>query len=114
MNHPSDSSISEGHGNGNMIKISDLQAKDVICITDGRKLGHIYDLELDLHQGKVTSIIIPGDTKLFGLLSSGKEWVIPWHHIVKIGADVILVRLEQRSFDPTSSHSPYPPPYRRS
>ncbi|MFD1426701.1 YlmC/YmxH family sporulation protein [Kroppenstedtia sanguinis] len=77
-----------------MIKISELQAKDVVNVSDGRKLGQIYDLEIDLRLGKVKSLIIPGESRLFGLFTGGKEWVIPWSQIVRIGADVILVRLE--------------------
>ena len=42
-----------------MIKISELQAKDVVNVSDGRKLGQIYDLEIDLRLGKVKSLIIP-------------------------------------------------------
>ncbi|EGK13194.1 YlmC/YmxH family sporulation protein [Kroppenstedtia eburnea] len=79
-----------------MIKISELQAKDVVNVSDGRKLGQIYDLEIDLRLGKVKSLIIPGESRLFGLFTGGKEWVIPWSQIVRIGADVILVRLEPR------------------
>ncbi|GGA32695.1 hypothetical protein GCM10007416_01610 [Kroppenstedtia guangzhouensis] len=79
-----------------MIKISELQAKDVVNVSDGRKLGQIYDLEIDLRLGKVKSLIIPGESRLFGLFTGGKEWVIPWSQIVRIGTDVILVRLEPR------------------
>ena len=59
-----------------MIKISELQAKDVVNVSDGRKLGQIYDLEIDLRLGKVKSLIIPGESRLFGLFTGGKEWVI--------------------------------------
>ena len=76
------------------MKISELQSKDVVNVGNGRKLGRIYDLELDLRRGKIRSLIIPGDSRLFGWVSHGQEWVIPWHRIVKIGSDVILVQLD--------------------
>jgi YlmC/YmxH family sporulation protein len=79
-----------------MMKISELQAKDVVNIADGRKLGQIQDLELDLKQGMIQAIVVPTEQKLFSWLSSGQEVVIPWHQIVKIGSDVILVRLGNR------------------
>ncbi|OBR64980.1 YlmC/YmxH family sporulation protein [Paenibacillus oryzae] len=78
------------------MKISDFQSKDVINIVDGKKLGHISDLELDLRQGRIDSIVVPQYTKVFGLFgSNGTEIVIPWRNIVKIGADVVLVRMEE-------------------
>jgi YlmC/YmxH family sporulation protein len=77
------------------MKISDFQTKDVINIVDGKKLGQITDLELDLRQGKIDSIVVPQYTKFMGLFGSGgTEIVIPWRNIVKIGADVVLVRME--------------------
>lgn len=88
------------------MKISELQAKDVVNIADGRKLGQIYDLELDLRRGVIRAIVIPGESKWFGLVSGGHEWVIPWRQIVKIGSDVILVRLDGREQTPFSEASP--------
>lgn len=81
------------------MKISDLQTKEVVNLTDGRKLGQIYDLELDLHQGTIQAIVLPGESKWFGFGSGKQEWVIPWKQIVKIGSDVILVRLDVRGTD---------------
>lgn len=77
-----------------MLKISELQSKDVVNIIDGKKLGSICDLDIDLHRGRVDAIICPGDGKFFGLFASGDDIVIPWRNIVKIGSDVILIRLE--------------------
>ena len=76
------------------MKISDFQTKDVINIVDGKKLGQISDLELDLRQGKIDSIVVPTATRLFGMFGGGNDVVIPWRNIVKIGADVVLVRLD--------------------
>ncbi|MCA0753838.1 YlmC/YmxH family sporulation protein [Paenibacillus sp. N4] len=78
------------------MKISDFQTKDVINIVDGKKLGQITDLELDLRQGRIDSIVIPQYTKFLGMFGGGgTEVVIPWRNIVKIGADVVLVRLDE-------------------
>lgn len=38
-------------GSGKKMKISDFQTKDVINIVDGKRLGQISDLELDLRRG---------------------------------------------------------------
>lgn len=77
------------------MKISDFQTKDVINIVDGKKLGQITDLELDLRQGRIDSIVIPQYTRFFGIFGNGgTEVVIPWRNIVKIGTDVVLVRMD--------------------
>ena len=77
------------------MKISDFQTKDVINIVDGKKLGQVSDLELDLRQGRIDAIVVPTATRFFGMFGSGNDVVIPWRNIVKIGADVVLVRLDE-------------------
>jgi len=76
------------------MKISDFQAKDVINIIDGKKLGQVSDLELDLRQGRIESIVVPTNNRFFGLFGGGTDLVIPWRNIVKIGMDVVLVKLD--------------------
>lgn len=76
------------------MKISDFQTKDVINIVDGKRLGQVSDLELDLRQGRIDAIVVPTSTRLFGMFGSGNDVVIPWRNIVKIGTDVVLVRLD--------------------
>jgi YlmC/YmxH family sporulation protein len=83
---------------GCSVKISDFQTKDVINIVDGKKLGQISDLELDLRNGRIEAIVVPS-SRFFGLFSGATDVVIPWKNIVKIGTDVVLVKLEEaRSF----------------
>jgi len=76
------------------VKISDFQSKDVINIVDGKKLGQISDLELDLRQGRINSIVVPHQGKFFGFFGGGTDIVIPWGNIIKIGLDVVLVKLD--------------------
>lgn len=77
------------------MKISDFQTKDVINIVDGKKLGQISDLELDLRQGRIDSIVVPNHSRFFGMFGGGADVIIPWRNIVKIGLDVVLVKLEE-------------------
>lgn len=77
------------------MKISDFQTKDVINITDGKRLGQISDLELDLKQGRIEAIIVPGYSRFMGLFGGGTDLIIPWRNIVKIGSDVILVKMDE-------------------
>ncbi|MDT3426490.1 YlmC/YmxH family sporulation protein [Paenibacillus forsythiae] len=85
----------ETPASGKKMKISDFQAKDVINIIDGRRLGQISDLELDLRRGVIDAIIVPGYTRFLGLFGGGADLVIPWRNIVKIGSDVVLVKMEE-------------------
>jgi YlmC/YmxH family sporulation protein len=78
-----------------VVKISDFQTKEVVNILDGKRLGQIADLEIDLRHGRVEAIVVPGPGKFLGFFASGNDYVIPWRNIVKIGKDVVLVRLEE-------------------
>ncbi|WP_029420602.1 YlmC/YmxH family sporulation protein [Alicyclobacillus macrosporangiidus] len=75
------------------VRISDLQAKDVVNVGDGKRLGTIGDLEVDPDSGLIHAIIIPGQARFFGMVGGGPDYVVPWNQIVKIGSDVILVDL---------------------
>jgi YlmC/YmxH family sporulation protein len=91
------------------VKISDFQTKDVINIVDGKKLGQISDLELDLRNGTIESIVVPNPSRFFGLFGGSTDIVIPWKNIVKIGMDVVLVKIDDvRSF---RQKEPEPEPY---
>lgn len=76
-----------------MIKISDLKARDVVNVLDGRKLGNIIDIDLDLENGRVTALILPGRSRGLGIFGRREELVVPWEKIVRIGRDVVLVEV---------------------
>lgn len=75
-----------------LIKLSELQIKEVIIIDNGKRLGHIYDLEIDPEVGKILSIILITKDQSSGFFSKGNEVFINWEQIETIGQDVILVR----------------------
>ncbi len=77
-----------------MIKVSDLKNLEVINVVDGRRLGVICDLDIDMEAGAVRAIVVPGTGRVFGLFGGDRDYVIPWENIVKIGADTILVELK--------------------
>jgi len=70
---------------------SDLKLKEVINVIDGKRLGGITDIEIDVASGRLTAIVVPGNGKFLGLFGRSEEVVIPWEKINKIGFDVILV-----------------------
>ena len=71
----------------------DFRKKEVINIKDGRRLGFVQDVTADLTTGTIKEIIVPGDTKLFGLFSTNNEIVIPWNAIKCISDEIILVEI---------------------
>jgi YlmC/YmxH family sporulation protein len=82
-------------GVNNVIKTSDLRQREVINMVDGKRLGFVSDLDIDLEEGRVKSIIIPAQGKFFSLFARSGDYVIPWEQIKKIGSDVILVELKE-------------------
>jgi YlmC/YmxH family sporulation protein len=80
-----------------MVKISDFQVKDVVNISDGKKLGNIGDIEINMNTGKIVAVIIGGTGKVLGLFGRDEDIIIPWKNILKIGEDVILVRYKDQT-----------------
>jgi len=78
-----------------VVRISDLRMREVINVVDGRRLGPIKDIDIDLEEGRINAIILPGhgSGRLMGILGREEEVVVPWQKIKKIGIDVILVDL---------------------
>ena len=72
----------------------DLRCKEVICLRDGRRLGYVSDLRIEIPEGAVVAIVVPGKCRLWGLLEHKDEYVIPWHCIRRIGPDIILVDIK--------------------
>lgn len=72
----------------------DFKHKEVINISDAKRLGYVQDVCADLGTGKITSIIVPGSTnKFMSLFSSNNDIVIPWEKIRCIGEELILVEI---------------------
>lgn len=74
------------------MRLSDLQDKDVVNIVDGKKIGNIIDINIDL-DGKMSDIIVEKSKFLVSMFSTKDELEIKWSQIQKIGEDVILVKI---------------------
>lgn len=70
-----------------------MREKEVVNVLDGKSLGFICDMQLDLATGKVCSLIVPGCMGLRNLFRNN-YYVIPWCNILKIGEDIILVEVD--------------------
>jgi YlmC/YmxH family sporulation protein len=77
-----------------MISTSDLKEKEIINMVDGRRLGFVSDIEINLEKGRVDAVIVPGPGKFWGFFAKDRDYIITWNDIKKIGIDVILVELK--------------------
>lgn len=66
--------------------------KDVVNVANGKKLGNIGDIDINVQTGKINAVIIGGTGKVLGFFGREEDIVIPWNNILKIGEDVVLVR----------------------
>ena len=71
--------------------LTDLQCKEVICVGDGRRLGYITDVRVEVPDGVIAAIIVPGRSRFFGIFGRCDDFVIPWSCIRRIGPDIVLV-----------------------
>ena len=82
--------------------LSDLRFKEVINIKTGQRLGFISDVEIDLTDGRVTALIVPGQRKMGGLMPGDTDYCLPWGSISRMGNDIILTEV----CDPLPRHRP--------
>ena len=77
-----------------MSKFTDLRCKEVICICEGRRLGFISDVRIELPEGRITAIVVPGPNRFFGVCGRRDYYVIPWRCIRRFGPDIVLVDIK--------------------
>ena len=77
--------------------VSELRKLEVINLCDGRKMGSVCDVQMDLCSGCITAIIVPRKCDFWELFrKDGKRYaIIPWCDIERIGDDTILIRWKE-------------------
>lgn len=73
------------------MRVTDLSCKEVVCVSDGTRLGFVSDVEVEVPEGQVRALVVPGRGKFFGCFCRGEDYVIPWGCIRRVGDDIILV-----------------------
>lgn len=68
--------------------LSDLQTKEIIDITSGRRMGVIIDVVVDT-SGKIKSLVL--QEKRMKKFKVSDEFEVTWNEIIKIGDDIILI-----------------------
>ena len=72
-----------------------LTEKEVINCKDGKRLGYVADIEIELPTGRVCKLFVPAQGKFCGCFGKGVEYEICWNQIVRIGEEIILVEIDQ-------------------
>ena len=73
------------------MRFTQLQCKEVICVSDGRRLGFVSDVQVEIPSGNVCAIVVPCPGKFPGGFGRRDDFIIPWNCIKRIGPDIVLV-----------------------
>ena len=74
------------------MRLSELQSKKIISISDGKNVGSIIDVIIN-PSGNIEALVLESTKGLFNL-NKDLDMKILWKEIEKIGEDVILIRKE--------------------
>ena len=74
-------------------RLSQIRCKEVINVSDGCRLGYAEDFEIDLCEGRLIALVIPGPCRFFGLFGRDSDYIVPWGCVKRIGGDIILVEV---------------------
>ena len=78
-----------------LMRFCELKEREVINICNCKRLGCVTDVLLDMCNGCVEAIIIPGPGRFCGFLGYDAEFIIPFECIRKVGPDIILVEINE-------------------
>lgn len=76
-------------------KISDLQERQIVNIADGKCLGNIKDIELNVLDGTIQALVLPNTGGFWSMLQNQGELLIPWQKVIRLGVDVVLIDMPE-------------------
>lgn len=71
----------------------DFRQKEVIDVNSGKILGFVIDVDAELKEGAIKSIVVAQVGKVLKSLGGKNNISIPWSNVKLIGEDVILVEI---------------------
>lgn len=71
----------------------DFRQKEVVNINDGKVLGFVIDVDAELKEGSIKSIVVAQVGKVLKSIGGKNNITIPWSNVKLIGEDVILVEI---------------------
>jgi YlmC/YmxH family sporulation protein len=99
---------------------TELRNKQVINVLNGKLIGNICDMVIDLRRNCIKGFLVPKNKGFWSIFSSKDEIFIPFENICKIGEDVILVEYIEKTskrreavkvFDAGTGDEVYEPKY---
>ena len=79
------------------ISFTELRSKEVINVLNGKLLGNICDIIIDVRANCVLGVVVPGSKSFFNFFKCNQEIFVPVSSICKIGEDTILVEVEMQN-----------------
>lgn len=81
------------------MRMCELVGKEIVNICNGSRLGVVgdSDIAINIDSGEIQSIILPRKSNFINLWVDRQHLVIPWEAVRKVGAEVIIVELDQSS-----------------
>lgn len=79
------------------MRFSELCDREVVNANDCKCLGRVRDIEFDPECGEIRAIMVPGPGKYMGIFCKDFEFCIPWCNIIRIGPDIVLVNLDEKT-----------------
>ena len=56
-----------------MLNTEDIRDKEVINIYDGKSMGFVCDIEINLKEGRIDGIVLPGDRSFMRIFGKDTE-----------------------------------------
>lgn len=77
--------------------LSDISNKEIINLHNGQRLGVLGDCDLVIEpaSGRIVNLIVPERSGWLGVNLSGRQTVVPWSSVRKVGEDMILINLNR-------------------
>ena len=60
------------------MRFCELKEKEVVNICNGKCLGGVVDLQINVCSGAIEALIVPGPAKFCGFFGTDSEYVIPF------------------------------------
>jgi len=81
------------------MRLSELQNKNLVNVSNGKNIGNIIDVNIDYQSGNIKSFIIESKGSILTFLNKDNDMEVKWNDIQKIGEDVILVNMRWKVKD---------------
>ena len=75
------------------MRLSELQNKNLVNVSNGKNIGNIIDVNIDYQSGNIKSFLIESKGSILTFLNKDNDMEVKWNDIQKIGEDVILVNM---------------------